>query len=63
MRITAAVIIGFLIGVMIYGVANEGLGFVYTFIPLMLIIAVGRNSKKTEEDLKQVRGVIRDNKT
>jgi uncharacterized membrane protein YoaK (UPF0700 family) len=54
----SAVIIGFLAGVMIYGVVSQGFGFLYIFIPLILIFAVYRNSQKLKKELKKIRSEI-----
>ncbi len=53
-EITSAVIIGCLIGIIVYGVANGGFGFIYIFIPLALIYVVYKNSQKNKKDLQQV---------
>ena len=37
-EIISAVLVGFLVGVMIYGVAANGFGFLYIFIPVLLIL-------------------------
>ncbi len=42
----SAVTIGFLVGVIIYGVAKNGIGFIYIFIPLLLIYGIYKNSQK-----------------
>ena len=55
MEITSAVAVGFLIGIMVYGVARNGFGFLYVIIPLLLIAGVARNS----QSLKNKRGQIR----
>ena len=51
---TSAVIIGVLIGVIVYGVAKSGIGFIYIFIPLILIYGFYRNSQKLKHNLKQI---------
>jgi uncharacterized membrane protein YoaK (UPF0700 family) len=56
--ITAAVLIGFLIGVMIFGVVTSGFGFVYIVIPLLLISGIYRHSKKLSEELKKIQEAI-----
>ena len=58
MEITAAVVIGFLIGVIVYGVAKNGFGFLYIFIPLLLIAGVAKNSQSLRKKLKQIRAEI-----
>ena len=54
----AAVIIGFLIGIMVYGVVMNGIGFLYIFIPLILIGGVYKNSQKHKHKLKQIQAEI-----
>lgn len=54
----SAFIIGFLISVMVYGVAKNGFGFLYIFIPLILIGGVYKNSQKLKDNLKQIRTEI-----
>jgi len=58
-EITGAVIIGFLIGVMIFGVASNGFGIIYTVIPIVLIGAIARQSGKQKQVLETVRAEIR----
>ncbi len=57
-EVTAAVLIGFLIGVIVYGVAQNGFGFLYIFIPGILILGIYRNSQRLKQDLKQIREAI-----
>lgn len=54
----AAVIIGFLVGVMVYGVAKNGFGFLYIFIPLILISGIYKNSQQLKQHLKQIQAEI-----
>lgn len=54
----SALIIGFLIGVMIFGVAANGFGFLYIFIPLILISWIIKDSQKQKEILKAVQQEI-----
>ena len=56
---TSAVLIGFLIGVIVYGVVKNGIGFIYIFIPLILIYGIYRNSQKLKDDLKQIQTEIK----
>ena len=37
-EIISAVLVGFLVGVMIFGIAKNGFGFLYIFIPVLLIL-------------------------
>jgi uncharacterized membrane protein YoaK (UPF0700 family) len=57
-EIISSVLIGFLVGVIIYGFATKGFGFLYVFISAILIAAIYRNSKKVRNDLKHVREII-----
>lgn len=57
-EITSAVLIGFLIGVIIYGVAKGGFGFLFIGISLFLIFGISRNSKDLKQNLKQIRAEI-----
>ena len=56
---TSAVLIGFLIGVIVYGVVKNGIGFIYIFIPLILIYGIYRNSQKLKDNLKQIQTEIK----
>lgn len=49
-----AFMIGFLISVMVYGVAKNGFGFLYIFVPLILISGVIKQSQKLKENLKEI---------
>ncbi len=53
-EITSAVMIGFLVGIMIYGVAKDGTGILYIIIPVFLILGIYRNSKKQKQKLKEI---------
>lgn len=57
-EILSAVLVGFLVGVMIFGVAKNGFGFLYIFIPVLLIIGIVRNSKTQKNNLKEIREEI-----
>jgi len=57
-EIINAVIIGFLIGVMIYGIATKGFGFLYIFIPLLFISGTYKNAQKLKHNLKQIQAEI-----
>lgn len=59
MEITSAVVIGFLVGVMVYGVAKNGFGIIYILIPLLLIGGIAKNSQNLRKKLKEVRQAIR----
>ncbi|MEO1436623.1 MAG: hypothetical protein AAFV80_13880 [Bacteroidota bacterium] len=55
LEILAAVVIGFLVGVMIYGLATKGFGIIYIAIPLIIILRTIRNSQKLKTRLQQIR--------
>lgn len=57
-----ALLIGIMVGPMIYGVAKGGFGFVYVILPLFLIYAVYKKSIKDKEAFSQIRAEI-DNKS
>ena len=63
LEITSAVVIGFLAGVIIYGVAKNGFGFLYTVIPLILIAGIAKNSQNLRKKLKQIRAEISTKRT
>jgi hypothetical protein len=58
-EITGAVVIGFLVGVMIFGVASNGFGIIYTVIPILLIGGIARHSGKQKQVLREIQTVIR----
>lgn len=57
-EIISAVIIGFLAGIMIFGVANNGFGFSYVVIPVLLILGIVKNSQNHKQKLKDLRTEI-----
>lgn len=57
-ELLTAVAAGFLVGVMIYGIATKGFGFLYIFILSVLLLMLFRNSKTLKQELKQVRAAI-----
>ncbi len=54
----SAVLIGFSVGVMVYGVVKNGVSFLNIAIPLFLIVIFYRNSKIQKQKLKQIRAEI-----
>ncbi|MCR9100650.1 MAG: hypothetical protein NXI25_11895 [bacterium] len=52
---TGHLLIGFLAGVMIYGLAKNGFGLLYTAIPLLIIAVVAKNGQSLQAKLKAVR--------
>lgn len=58
-EITGAAVVGFLVGVIIFGVANNGFGIIYTVIPIVLIGGIARHSGKQKQELKKIRAEIK----
>ncbi|MBK9276188.1 MAG: hypothetical protein IPM49_16835 [Flavobacteriales bacterium] len=54
-QITVAVLIGFLIGVIIYGVATKGFGLLHTLLPGGLILLLVRSSANINQRLAGIR--------
>lgn len=61
-EIYAALAIGFLIGIMVFGIAKKGFGFLYVYIPVFFILAIIRNSKAHKQNRQQLQTAIK-NKT
>ena len=61
-EILSAVLVGFLIGIMIFGVAANGFGFLYTVIPLVLIAGIVKGSQKQKSSLKEIRTEVESRK-
>jgi hypothetical protein len=57
-EIYAALAIGFLIGIMVFGVVKKGFGFLYIYIPIVFILAILRNSKTQKQKLNQIKSAI-----
>ncbi len=58
-EMNSAVIIGLLIGVLLYGIVKNGFGLkVYIFVPVFLILAIYRNSQNVKQKLSQIRTEI-----
>jgi hypothetical protein len=57
-EVLSAGLIGFLIGVMFFGVAKGGFGFLYTVIPIGLGYMVYKNSQKQKLKLSQIKQEI-----
>lgn len=51
----SAGLVGFLVGVIIYGAVNRGIGIISLGIPLLLISAIARNSNIQKNNLKRIR--------
>ena len=54
----SAFLIGLSIGVLVYAVAVGNASFISILLPMFLIAAVMKNSKKQKEELKEIQGVI-----
>ena len=61
-EIVSAVLVGFMIGVIIFGVAKNGFGFIYTVIPVVLILGIAKGSQKQKNNLKEIRSEIESKK-
>ncbi len=59
----SSVIIGVLVGVIIFGLVKNGFGWVYISISLLLISAIYGNSKKRKQNLTQIQIEINNKKT
>ena len=57
-ELISGMFIGFLIGIMVYGLVKNGFGFLYLAIPLFLIAGVYKNSQVQKQNLKQIREEI-----
>ncbi|QIL75421.1 hypothetical protein [Hymenobacter sp. HDW8] len=57
-EIFSAGFIGFMVGIMIYGIVKNGFGFLYIAIPLFLIFLFYKNSQTQKQNLKQIRAEI-----
>lgn len=53
-----ALIIGFLVGVIIYGVARNSSGFIYIAIPVIFIYTIFKNSKRYKRNRKKLQDAI-----
>jgi len=56
--IMGSVFVGFLVGVMLFGLIMNGFGLLYTAIPLLLIAAVAKNGQTIKAKLKELRKEI-----
>lgn len=51
-------LIGFLVGIMIFGVVNKGFGVLHVLLPLLLISAIYKNSQNQKKNLTEVQSAI-----
>lgn len=56
--IMGSVFVGFLVGVMLFGLIMNGFGLLYTAIPLLIIAAVAKNGQTIKAKLKELREEI-----
>ena len=61
-RTLSAVLVGFLTGVIIYGIVTSGFGLVYLFISLGLILLIYKHSQKQQQQLDEVQAALKDRK-
>ena len=53
-ELMSSVLIGFLAGIIIFGVAMNGFGFLYVVIPVVLILGIIKHSNKQKSNLKRI---------
>jgi len=51
-------LIGFLIGILIFGVVKKGIGFLHIFLPLVVMAGIYKDSQRTKSNLEQVQAEI-----
>lgn len=61
-EIVSAGLIGLAVGIIIYGIAKQGFGFLFIALAAGLIYVVYQNSKKTKERLKTIKEVLENRK-
>lgn len=54
----SALLIGFLFGVLIFGIAKKGFGFIHIFIPVVLAYGIYKNSLPNKSELKKIQAKI-----
>lgn len=52
-------LIGYLVGVLIYGITLKGLGFLHIFLPVLLISGIYKQSQKQKLQHKEIQAAIR----
>ena len=57
-RITVAMFIGFLIGVIVYGLATKGFGLLHTMLPGGMILLLARSSANINQRMGEVRAEL-----
>ena len=61
-QLYAAGIIGFFIGVIVYGFLRNGFGWVYISISLFMIYLTNKNSMRYKQNLEQIKAEIENKK-
>ena len=61
-QLYAAGIIGFFIGVIVYGFIRNGFGWVYISISVFMIYLTNKNSKSHKQNLEQIKSEIENKK-
>jgi len=51
-------LIGFLVGIMIFGTVSKGFGVLHILLPLVLISAIYKNSQNQKKNLTEVQSAI-----
>jgi uncharacterized membrane protein YoaK (UPF0700 family) len=62
-QLYAAGIIGFFIGVIVYGFLSNGFGWVYISISLFMIYLTNKNSKAYQQNLEQIKAELENKKS
>lgn len=59
----SAVIIGFLVGIIVYGLVTRGFHLLFLLIPVVLIGAIVRDTKNLPQQLRDIAAAIRQKRT
>lgn len=59
----SAVIIGFLVGIIVYGLVTKGFHLLFLLIPVVLIGAIVRDTKNLPQQLRDIAAAIRQKRT
>lgn len=59
----SAVIIGFLVGIIVYGLVTSGFHLLFLLIPVVLIGAIVRDTKNLPQQLRDIAAAIRQKRT
>ena len=55
---TAKFIMGFCVGIMIFGYATKGFGWVYTIIPVLIIGAMYKSTQPVQEKIREAKEAL-----